>query len=615
MDRIAATHHDLGKLGDAVVHDALGRGHLALHEWREAADELALAEAAGRQTPELHAALGRALGELYRRALEEARRSGDKAWLARRQQELARQYLTPALVELEQSRASGEDAALLEARIAFYRHDFAAAEQQALAVAEHAPGLPDARKLAADAAYGAAIAVFDHGDYDAARPGLERAAALYAEASEIARSDASVYQAAAEAWLQRAEIDFRQGREPREPLERALEAIDRALGADPDDAPAYTAKAQVLLRWFRTPSLRGLGDQRPLLDRIAQAAARAVEIDPRNARAWDGLGIAHLFRGVYESSHGGQGAPWWNRTLEEVGKALAIQPDDPWANNDLGAAHRWLGASLDATGRDPMPEYQAALRSFERATTIDPQYVYAWSNQADIYTSIAEHDVALGIDPRPAVESARRAGERCLAVDPNYYSVLDTLAQAQLAIAHYLVGTGGDPAAALASARGYLDRAETVQPGNMVTWYYRIVAAGAEATFRLRQGADPTRSVAVGRAALNEALRLAPDSAVSYVEAARLDLVEAAWAGNAGSRLALLLAQARANAEKAVALDHQLAEAKLVAAEVHLQIATMQPSRAVVDRGIAHVDQALALNRRLPRAQTVRAALLRLRAP
>jgi serine/threonine-protein kinase len=31
MQAIAATHHDLGPLGDAVIHDALGRGHLALH--------------------------------------------------------------------------------------------------------------------------------------------------------------------------------------------------------------------------------------------------------------------------------------------------------------------------------------------------------------------------------------------------------------------------------------------------------------------------------------------------------------------------------------------------------------------------------------------------------
>jgi serine/threonine-protein kinase len=615
MNTIAATDHNLGNLGDAIVHDALGRGHLALHEWREADDELGRAEAAGRQTPALHAARGRALGELYHRALDEARRSGDKAWLAVRQQKLAQQYLTPALVELAQSRPVGEGAGLLEALIALYRGDFAVAEQQALAVAKHAPGSSEARKVAADAAYGAAASAFDHGNYDAARLGLERATALYAEASEIARSDASLYEAAAQAWLQRAEIDFRQGRSPREPLDHALDAIERALRADPGDAPTYTTKTYVLLRLYRTLSLAGQGDQRPLLDRIAQAATRAVEIDRLDARTWEALGNAHVYRGIYETSHGGQGAPWWNRALDELGKALTIQPDDPQVNNALGTAHRWLGASLDETGHDPMPEYQAALRSYERATAIDPQYLYACANQIDIHTALAEHDAAIGIDPRPAVDSAQRAGEHCLAIDPNFYASLDTLAQAQLALAQYLVETGGDPTAALASARGYLDRAEAVQPGNMATWFYRLVAARAEATLRLRQGADPTSSVATGRAALHEALRLAPNFAYTYVEAARLDLLDAAWASHAGSGAASLLAKARADAEKAIALDDQLADAKLTAAEACLQIATAQPSRAAVDSGIAYADQALALNPRLPRAQSVRAALLRLRAP
>jgi len=84
---------------------------------------------------------------------------------------------------------------------------------------------------------------------------------------------------------------------------------------------------------------------------------------------------------------------------------------------------------------------------------------------------------------------------------------------------------------------------------------------------------------------------------------------------HSGSGSAALLAKALVHAEKAIALDIQLADAKLTAAEVCLQLAMAQPSRAVVDRGIAYMDQALALNPRLPKAQNVRAALLQLRAP
>src|SRR5262249_7301006 len=156
-----------------------------------------------------------------------------------------------------------------------------------------------------------------------------------------------------------------------------LDAVDHALAADPDDAPAYTTKAYVLLRRHRA-HVDGAADQRALLDRLAAAAERAVSIDPRDASARDALGNAHVYRGPWGMYHGGTAGPWWPPGLDEFGKALAIRPNDPWPNNDAGVAHRWLGSSRDAVGEDPMPEYRAALASYARATAVDPQYVYAW---------------------------------------------------------------------------------------------------------------------------------------------------------------------------------------------------------------------------------------------
>jgi hypothetical protein len=72
------------------------------------------------------------------------------------------------------------------------------------------------------------------------------------------------------------------------------------------------------------------------------------------------------------------------------------------------------------------------------------------------------------------------------------------------------------------------------------------------------------------------------------------------------------VANARAAAEKAIAIDGRLPSAKLMAAEACLHEATMRRSAAAVQRGITYVEQALALNPRLAGAETVRAALLRL---
>jgi tRNA A-37 threonylcarbamoyl transferase component Bud32 len=618
MQAIGATRHDLGELGDALVHEALGRGHLALHEWRDAMDELTRAAGGGLQTPELHAARGRALGELYRRALEDLRSQlgGSKAWLAERQQDLARQYLAPALDELRHSRASGDEAALLEARIALYSGDFAAAERTARAIAARAPGSSEALELAADAAYRAAVQVFDHGDYEGARQGIEGGAKLYGQAIDIARSDASLYQAAAEAWLQLAEVDIRQKQSPEVSLDRAQDAIDHgALRADPDNASAYTTMSYVLLRRRRILSLAGQSDQRSLLDQTDHAATRAVELAPEDAHAWIALGNAHLYRGRYELGYGGAAAAWLSHALDDLGKALEIEPGNQRAHTDLGMAHHSLGTSLYEAGQDPLPEYQTALHSYEHAAGIDPGYLPACTDQVDVYSSIAEYDNAIGEDPRAAVDSAQRIGARCLTIDPHFYRVHDNLAQAELTVADYLVETGGDPTVALTSARAALALAEAAQFDQSAAWYHRLQAANTEAKFRLRRGADPTGAISAARDALKAARQAVPDSGELSVEAARLELTEARWASHTGRSSLAALEQARREADHAVELDNDRVLAKCIAAEVYWQLAMVQSSRAARDRGLQLVREALARNPRLSQAKAIGAALQQLSIP
>ena len=598
MAAIANTPHDLGALGDAVIHDALGRGHLALHEWAAALAEFELAAQNGLDTPELHAARGRALGEQYQRALDAARRSGDRTWLEARRTELEAQYLVPALAELERGRGAADASALLDVLVALDRHDYAAAKTRALAVAEATPWVYEARKLAADAVYAGAVVDVDRGSYDAARTQLDEASALYAKAAEIARSDASVYEAAAQARLERAEIDERQNRTDTTSHDDALALIDRAIAADPDATTAQTTKAYILLRRSRS-TVDSIDDRRRRLEEAVAAAERAVALDPRDAGAWDALGYLHVERGAYEDSHGGKGEAWWRTSLDEFAKALAIRPNDPWANNDLGIAHRYLGTAIAAAGGDPMPELRAAFEGYRHATTVDPGYVFAWSNQVDLSSTIAEYQLDHGADPRAAIDDAVRIGEHGLTVDPSYDRFLKHMAGAEVLRAEYLVRTGGDPRPAITAARGYLDRAEKIRPDNMTTWYHRARAARVEARWLLARKQDATAALAAGRTALDEAIRLSPKATAAWIERAELELLAGAPE------------TARAAAEHALALDPEDAVGLVVAASVQLALAPRD--RAAIDRGLAYADRAIAIDRGLPRAAEVRAALAALR--
>jgi serine/threonine-protein kinase len=599
MKRIAALRHDLGELGEATIHGALGRGHLALHEWQDAAIELSRAA----EAPGLHAARGRALGELYHRALEDARHSGDPAWLEKRKRELEAKYLQPALVELEKSRSdvvATEDAASLEALVALYRQDYAKAEKLALDAAARAPWLSETRRIAADAAYTAAVEKFDHGKYDEARKGLEHATALYAEATDVARSDSSAHEAAAEAWKAIGDIDPRQGRSPKDALEHALAEIDRATTADPRNARAYTTRSFALLRWYQSPAL-ATADPKPLLEKIAAAAERAVAINPHDAGAWDALGYAYTCRGQFEMFHGNDPLPWWTKSRDALDKALAIEPNFPWANNDLGLVHRWMGAQLSSVGRDPMAEYELAQHSFERAVALDPQFLFAWSNQVDLASMIADALYTRGIDPTNTVRRAREAMTQTLAIDPNWSIVRDSMALAEIGRARFLAQAGRDPSDAVASARELLRESARVAPGSPVPHLYLLDTAIVEAGYSRSTGKDPSQAIKLGRGAFTNAVRINADCAACFEESANLYLLEGSDSGTTEKALA--------DARHAIALNASDAEPNVVAARVCLRLADHR--RSYLADGKKYVDAALAINPHHADAHAIRAALLR----
>jgi serine/threonine-protein kinase len=609
--------HDPGTLDAGFVHAALGRGHLALREWGGAIQEFQAAQGAGVSTPELHAGLGRAFGEMYFRSLGGISRpvdmrEGTATGLAARRADLVKRYLDPARHELE---IVGDKSSLSRIRSTLYSRDFAVAEQRAREAVDADPDSLEACEIAGQAAILAATEAFDHGDYDRALPILERAAAAFARGSLVARSDGTLYRAAADTWLLVAEIEQRRQRPPLASLQRALDLLDHgALVADPEDAMSYVTRAYVLLRWYRAGSGAPFTDEAELLDRVVGSAVHAVTIDPKDPRALVALGIAYIYRGSYEFFHGSEGAPWWHLAAARLEEALVISPDDPRASNALGLAHRWLGDELVKAGRDPGHEYETAGKSFALALVIDPGYIRACVSQAELATLAAEFAELIGQDPLPAVEKARLRGRQCLAADSTSYSVLDVLARAEIALAGYLLKTGGDPTRVLVEARDLLDRSAAGLPDHGEMWFQRGAAARIEASYRVRRGIDPTEAISQAQTFLKKVLQQMPSCAWARIELGRLDLLEEAHGRSVKAPVSeAFLEEARQRAESAVEIDGRLPWARLVAAEVYLRIAMASGSRTAIERGIVHADEASRLFPGISGGRDVRDALEQLR--
>ncbi len=613
MAAIAARRPEPGGYGEGLAHYALGQGHLSLGELEAARGELERARSLGIDSPELHRALGRALGELYRRSLERARRGGGPEWFATRQRDLERLLLAPALAELERGRAPGADSpALLEGLLALYRRDYDAAEGAAARAIDEAPWALEARRLAGDVAYARAMEQFERGDYDAAGAGLERATDRYARAASVGRSDARAHEAEAEAWLQSAELERRRGRPAAAAIGRALAAADRAIEAAPARASGHARRAQALRLLYVARAEEGAGDAVSVLADLCATGERAVALDPLDVYAYDALGQGNLQRGLHEASEGRDPRPAWGEAAAHLGRALEVEPDYPWALNDLGVVYRWRGNYDREHGRDPRADYEEAERRLRRAAESDPNYLFAHDNLSRVYEETGSYRLSRGLDPEAEVQKALDAGARALAVDASYAPAHRHLAAAELTRAQYLDQSGGDPGAAVERVLAHLERSRAANASSGQTALLRAHAHLLVASHALRSGGAPRPALEAARAALAEAQRGAVDCADCRVVGARWHSLDAALALREGRPAAPALRRALAEARRAVEL-YPYADAHEELARACLRLAGSLPAgeaAALLDEGERQIDRALALDPGLATAHAVRGALL-----
>jgi len=204
-------------------------------------------------------------------------------------------------------------------------------------------------------------------------------------------------------------------------IERAITALRRALELDPKYALAYAGLGEAYLyRFDETKDARWVKQS-------LEACQRAVELDDALAVAHATLGRVHRVTGKYE-----QAVAEFQRALEldprsdEAYRGLAAAYEAlGQAENaertyrraielrpDYGSGYQWLGAFYYRQGR-----HEEAIRMFQRGVELAPGNSRAYSNLGGAYWAAGRYD------------KARVWFERSLATRPNYraYNNLGTL--------------------------------------------------------------------------------------------------------------------------------------------------------------------------------------------
>ncbi|MEZ4313513.1 MAG: protein kinase [Polyangiaceae bacterium] len=621
MAQIQIEMRSFGELGAGLDHYALGRGYVALGEWEPARTELLAAESQGVAEPELHYALGRVLGELYSRALDDARRSGDKSYFQRRKAELDTELLAPALSHLEQCRGLATvPADYLEGLL----HHYHGRSQQALTSARNArtkiPWLYEAEELQADVFMSLALDAKDRGENDLADEHFAAAVAHYEAAADIGRSDHRLYDDLAEAWIRQEELDFYRGIDPAPKLARALAAADKALTAAPTESSGHTKKAFAYN--FQAQYSETHGAPQDEIERLRllqiEAGKKAIAAHPADAYAHEITGLGYTRLGERALVTGKPVEPILDKAYEHFEEAIRQNPRFPWAYNDYGLALGIAGSSRRERNQDPRDLLERAARMTRKATAIDDHYLYGYNNAAVWLTELAGWQSEHGQDPEPTLREALSMAERAIQINPKNPSAPTNAGLALSNIASHRLDTGEDGRDLARRAVDRFKEALGIDPAFVYVHGELARARRLLAAHQRAQGDDPRPTLEEALRGIDECYRAEPRNADCVSMEAELKSEQAERAlsqpGAAPEPALDLFAEAeRLALEAAEKLpdrgDLWLRAASIALLRAEALAALRRPSAPVVEEGRKAIAHTLAKAPGLPRALAIDAVL------
>ncbi|MDC3955333.1 serine/threonine-protein kinase [Polyangium jinanense] len=620
MAEIEAEMRSFGDLAAGLDHYALGRGYLALKEWDRAHAELTQAVSLGVREPELDYALGRVLGELYSRAIEEARRSGDKSYFEKRKQELDKEYLEPALTHLTRCRGLPTvPASYLEGLIHFYNRRYDEALQSARSARVGLSWLYEAEKLEGDVFMARALDAKDRGDNAPAERDFTEAVAHYEQAADIGRSDHQLYEALAEAWIRQEEMDLYSGRDPKPKLDKALSAADKALTAASIESDGHTKKAFAYN--FQAQYGEGHGAARADVERLRRAqitaGEHAIALHPGDAHAHEITGLAYTKLAERSLDLGQPVQPLLDKAHAYLQEAIRLNPKFPWAYNDYGLALGYSAASKKRRNEDCQELLERAIDTTRKATQLDEGYVIGYNNTAVWLTDLAQWQADHGRDPEKAVQEAVQSAERAIQINQQNPLAYVNAGLATMNLASYRLDAGEDGRELGQKAIDRFKAALAIDPNFVYVQHELGRAYHLLASHERTRGQDPRPSLDAGLGTLTPCYRIEPENPDCKAVEALLRAAQGAWAPQEDAFSLSAFEQAQRLAREATQEVPERSELWLLLGQICLDWAEALltserpkvPPGPVVDEGLRGIEQALKLAPGLPRALAIEGAL------
>ena len=595
MSKLSQELQGYGELSSGLAHYALGRGHMALHEYPQALAELQKAIAKGYQDGEVYYALGFVLGKHYEQAMANARLSGGGDWAKKQLKEIEPKYLTPAIESLQRSRSMKVDSPhYLDGLIAFYQRDYDGALKHADIALKEAPWLYEASKLAGDVHHERALQARDSGKDDDAKREFAAAVKSFEAAAAEGHSDAEVYEGLAEAWVRQIEMAVAKELPTDEAYAAAVAASDKITVAEPGSVSGPLKKAFAAMLTLEVTTHSPNSSER--VQRCLAAAQDVLAAQPGHPYASDAAANCYMIASEIEIQSGRDPIPHLDKSGALLEPIVAKYSRFLWGINDLGILYSTLGSRLQLLGNARAREVlKKSLHYFAEAATLDRYYIAASQNSM-LVEKMQIIDCKSNEEFQSILEKSDRHFSDCTMINSQDARCFNFYFQIYTRAAYRALLGSGNPQPSLQRALQHL--ALTRQLGGKLqdAEQHAALAYLVQAKDLLRNKLTPAASLALLDTALLDCLALAPEDAMCRTLAAQALWVRADWQAAQNLPVGQTLTAALAKARLAVGSPEVSPDAWQTLAETQLRIA--QSAQAVKAR-TQHINDGLAALQKL----------------